>query len=206
MKKFILISSMFVLLWSLELKPYTVSVLVPRDAVSNGTLFVYMHDKGGAELVGKYTLSSHQGTIRSIAQTELEIITGNTLDNALVLEMVSSSNQTETSSYVVVSLEFDESINVIKVLVVKDNFFEDDLFDVLSLSANLEDDMSSFQKEMEYDAISELSHRVESLDIASKGTPELTYYQRCWLAYQMIKNYAYGKLERMISRLYHWQA
>ena len=204
MKKFILISSMFVFFLSLELKPYTVSVLVPRDVVSNGTLFVYMHDKHGAELVGKYTLSAHQGLIHSIAQKELELTTSYAHDNELVLEIVASNNQAESSSYVVVSLELDETVKVLKVLVVKDNFFEEDPFDVFSISAYESDEMKHFCEEMTVDTISDLSNNVADLDISvqSSKVHELTYYQKMMVMIKVSALILYGKTQRMLSSLY----
>lgn len=142
-----------------------VSVVIPKQyLVEKASLVLYMLDGLGNQCVGTCQLNETFEQ-RNILQEELQI------QNLDVLSELSNSIEIVNSSCpcdndVVLHIEFDKDIRVVRILIVKDSFLADDPFNILSINIGQERDVDDF------DALSDMIDGIDSSVMRSAASVE----------------------------------
>lgn len=142
-----------------------VSVVIPKQyLIEKASLVLYMLDELGNQCIGTCQLNEAFEQ-RNILQEELRI------QRPDILSELSNSIEIVNSSYprdndVVLHIEFDNDVRVVRILIVKDNLLADDPFDVLSISIGDENGMDDF------DVLSDMIDGIDSSTMRSVSSIE----------------------------------
>src|SRR5260370_1444510 len=132
MKKIIIL--LFCTMYSCQSKivASTFTIGVPQALLGeNSSLMVFMIDQIGNQHVGKYQLDNY-AKYRTILQKELEITTWQEADGLDSAVNLLDSQTSLDQDVVILHFEFDNTVKVLKVLVVKNSFLEDNPFEILT--------------------------------------------------------------------------
>lgn len=140
------------------LKTEAVSVVVPKQyLIEKASLVLYMLDEMGNQCVGMCQLNETFEQ-RTILQEDVRIQQFETLAQLSEFSIEISDCIYSCDNHVVLHIEFDNDIRVVRVLIVKDNLLASDSFDVVSIPDDLED---------EDDALSNLIEGIDSSAVAT---------------------------------------
>lgn len=158
MKK--IITLLFCLACSLQ-SLFTASVFtigVPQQLFDQkSSLMIYMVDQDGTQSVGKCHLDDI--CKRKIFQNQLEITTPQEEDCLDVIVDLMDFQATK-QDLILLHFEFENIVQILRVLVVKDSFLEEDLFDVLTFPCG-----TAVQNQPEFnDVFDPLSDLVDNVD------------------------------------------
>lgn len=132
-------------------------VAVPKKyLVEEASLVVYMLDALGNQCVG--TCRLHESfEQRNIVQKDLCIQRPDSLVQLSDSIEITSWSQPRDNE-VLLHIEFDENVQVVRVLIVKDNLLEEDSFDIVSIPVN---------SSMVVDDVDEFSNLIDGIDSAT---------------------------------------
>ena len=170
--------------------------------MQKASLVIYMVDEYGNQFAGKCQLDQDSGS-RKIAQSELEITSCADVDHlpSVVDLMISSS---ALGQEVVLNFEFDKSMAVLRILVVKDTLLEENPFDVISFPVGQH---SSVDDADEFDEFSSL---VDNVDMAmvetsmKKSKNSRSIFQQYITYAEIFALVQYGKARRAASDVASW--
>jgi hypothetical protein len=191
----------------------TFTIEVPQKLLDqNSSLMVYMIDQTGHQRVGKCQLDSNSKE-RKILQQELEMTTVQEAENfATVLNLMDKPALLD-QDIVIVHFEFDYAVRVLKILVVKNSFLEENLFDVLTLSIAENSEFEhnhhhTFEEfEDDLDVLSALVSNIdtkamaESIQQEQKKASRLDQYMLYAEIYMLMQ---YGRMKRAIQNMTSW--
>lgn len=145
-----------------------VSVVIPKQYLKEkASLVLYMLDGLGNQCVGTCQLSEAFER-RNILQEELRIQKSDGMSQlSESIEIVNSSFPCDND--VVLHIEFDNDIRVIRILIVKDNLLADDPFDVVSINIEQDCDLDDF------DALSDLIDGIDSSTMRSVSLKDQSF-------------------------------
>lgn len=181
---------------SQQLLSQATMIAVPKKClIEKASLVFVMLDQSGKECVGTCQLSE-QFEGRKILQDDLSIKSEIAFDNLQdSVDVTCSSKQCD--SEVLLHLEFDRELRVVKVLLVKDNLLADNPFDVLSINVATCDN--------EFDDLSALLASVDVEEVAASITePELSRLETCKLYLQVALAVQYSYARRKLSNAFSW--
>ena len=179
-----------------SLKAVAVSVVVPKQClVEKASLVLYMLDGFGQQSVGTCRLNEAFAT-RNILPQDLQIQAQETVDQLHNTIDVTHASQ-PCDHEIVLHIEFNTDIRVIRVLVVKDSLLADDPFDVLSISVA---DMSEVEEIDEFDQLSNLVDDIDPIKVNTNSSHSnnslLTQYSLYAKIYVMMQyKYAQRKMK-----------
>lgn len=135
-----------------------VSVVVPKQClVEKASLVLYMLDDLGHQQVGTCRLNEDFAT-RTILSQDVQIKAQESID-----QIANSIDVTHTSrvcdNEIVLHIEFNTEMHVVRVLVVKDNLLADDPFNVFSIPVG---DLSEVDDHDEFDSLTALVEDVDT--------------------------------------------
>lgn len=179
-----------------------VSIVVPKQClVEKASLVLYLLDGLGKQSVGTCRLDEAFAT-RNIVPQDLQIQAQETID-----QMTNSIDVTHNSQpcdhEIVLHIEFNADVRVVRVLVVKDNLLADDPFDVVSISVtNLQDSELD-----EFDDLDALVSDIDPVKVKNNSTDSenslLTQYALYAKIYMMMQyKYAQRKFKDFTKWLY----
>lgn len=159
MKKSIIIAMYFVFIANWQMcYAEAVSVVVPKKyLIEKASLVLYILDELGNQCIG--TCQLHEAfEQRNISQQDLFIQKEDVLirRSSDSIEIVHSSQPRDNE--VVLHIEFDNDVRVLRILIVKDNLLTDESFDVVTVA--VDDEMA----EDFYDDIDALTDLIDGID------------------------------------------
>lgn len=142
-----------------------VSVVIPKQyLIEKASLVLYMLDELGNQCVGTCQLNEAFEQ-RNILQEELRIQQPDILcELPDSIEIVNSSYPRDND--VVLHIEFDNDVRVVRILIVKDNLLADDPFDILSISIGDDKDADDF------DVLSDMIDGLDTVTMRSVSSIE----------------------------------
>jgi len=207
MKNKIILLCTVLLLSYAHLESSLFHIAVPEQLVEQqATLLLYMLDADGNQSVGKCQLDSSCRS-RSILQQELE------MTSCADAELMSTSidllhNQTEDQHAVVVCFELDGIVQVVRILVIKDCFLDNDPFDIVSVSFSSLD-FDGMCTEMADDELSSLATSIaehSASDIEHRSRNRTSFIEQYLLYAKIFMLMQYGKAQRAVRGVsYLWQ-
>lgn len=174
-------------------------IAVPEQLVEQqATLLLYMLDADGNQSIGKCQLNSSCRS-RSILQQELEITSCADADlMSIGIDLL--HNQIEDQQAVVVCFELDDIVQVVRILVIKDCFFDNDPFDIVSVSLNALD-LDSQCCEMADDELSSLATSIaqhSADELAYRSRSRVSFIEQYLLYAKIFMLMQYGKAQRAV--------
>lgn len=145
----------------------TFSIAVPAELLTKqATLLLCMLDEQGNHCIGKCHLHNEL-SLRAIVESDLEIAHSPAVDVMQAVELASSMNSSDTA--IVLHFEFDSSVQLLRILVVK-SFLEDDPFTIVTVAIDGFDALSDITNE--FDELSCLA--AETVDVQSSQVVQPT--------------------------------
>lgn len=186
----------------------TFTVGVPQEFVDqNSALMVYIVDSIGNLQIGRYQLDSKK-KCRTIFQNELEMTTWQEpefLDSAVNLL---DSQESLGQDVVILHFEFDHTVKILKILVVKSSFLEDNPFDVLTFPVEEQKKLHAFEEfDEEDDALDALVNNMDvgamekSIQEHDQQTSRLDQYMLYAEIYMLMQ---YGRVKRVVHNVTSW--
>lgn len=179
------------------------AIKVPEKfLMQKASLVIYMVDEFGNQCAGKCQLDQYSGS-RKIAQSELEITSCADIDylpNAIDL-MVSIS---QADQAVILNFEFDKSMAVLRILVIKDTLLEENPFDIISFPVGQH---SSVDNADEFDEFSNLVDNVDMTMVETsmkKSKNSRSLFQQYITYAEIFALVQYGKAKRAASNVASW--
>ncbi|MBP7854454.1 hypothetical protein KAZ82_00795 [Candidatus Babeliales bacterium] len=192
----------------LKLQACVVSIGVPESLCAENTaLMIYFQDVYGKEFIGKCTLSQ-TSTQQIIAQSDLKITeAANVAHFDTIADVTNISAQ--SAEVVILHVEIDCTMKVLKILVVQDSFLADTMFDVwtLSLSERNEFEMnnhrfSEFENEQDsLDNLTALAELVDTqkLDDSLQHAGQVSTWQKYVVLAEIYMLMQYGRVKRAMQ-------
>lgn len=192
----------------------TFTIEVPQILLEqNSSLMVYMIDQTGHQRVGKCQLDSNSKD-RKILQNELEMTTVQEADSLDSVVDLMDSQVSLSQDVVILHFEFDNVVKVLRILVVKNSFLEDEPFDIFTLplspneSKELDQNHHAFQEfENDLDALSALVENVSAQEIQESSQQEdsrLFRANQYMLYAEIYMLMQYGRLKRAVHNMTSW--
>lgn len=156
-----------------------VSVVIPKQyLIEQASLVLYMLDELGNQCIG--TCQLHEAfERRNILQEELRIQQPDILSElSNSIEIVNSLHPRDND--VVLHIEFDNDVRVVRILIVKDNLLADNPFDVLSISIGDENSIDDF------DALSDMIDGIDCSTMRSVSSAEQEHSLGQYILYAKI--------------------
>ena len=175
-----------------------VSVVVPKQyLIEKASLVLYMLDGLGHQCVGTCRLDEVFER-RNILQQDLLIQESDSLTQLLnSIEITNSSHARDNE--VMLHIEFDSDVRVVRILIVKENFSEKDSFDTLSIAVADDQGLDDF------DALSDL---IDGIDSSTMRTVATVKQNSSWNQYGLYaKIYCmmqYKQAKRKMKYLTAW--
>lgn len=184
------------------------TIEVPQELLEKkSSLIIYMLDSNGNQCIGKCQLdSSHLS--RKISQNELQLATceeANRFDTVVDLMVP----QTGSANVVVLHFEFDSSVRILRMLVVKESLLEENPFDVLTVDQTsfevMHHEFSEFEND--FDALSDLVANVDSaamdksIERQEQQSSRLGQYMLYAEIYMLMQ---YGRMKRIVNDVTSW--
>jgi len=206
MKKISMTILSLLLIIDVQLWASSFRITVPEKLVEeNVTLLLYMLDGNGNQSVGKFHLDQNVVS-RVILQQELEM----TSCDDIALMQTSDLREADLSldeQAVVVCFELDQSVQVIRILVVKDCLFDvDPLFDIVSLSFNALE-FEHFYDDAEFDELSSLTQTLSeqsSETLANCSESHATWFDQYMAYAKIFVLMQYSKASRAVRGVSSW--
>lgn len=179
-----------------------VSVVVPKKyLIEKASLVLYILDESGNQCVG--TCQLHEAfEQRNISQRDLciqreDIVMQLSSDS---VEIVHSSQPRDNE--VVLHIEFDNDVRVLRILIVKDNLLADDPFDVVTVSIDHDIEEESCD---DFDALTDLIDGIDSSSFSMNSDVEkkslVSQYALYAKIYCMMQ---YNHARRNVNKLTAW--
>lgn len=180
------------------------SIGVPQELFDQkSSLIIYMVDLAGNQHVGKCQLDQNN-RCRKISQNELEMTTFEAVHNLdTAFDLTASQNDME--NVVVLHFEFDNSVRVLQVLVVKETLLEDNPFDVLTLSlanADFESKHHEFEDDPDLDALETFAQNIGNEQIKKsmkENYSKASLFEQYVLYAKIYMMMQYGYVKRTMS-------
>ncbi|MBM17742.1 MAG: hypothetical protein CL947_01580 [Epsilonproteobacteria bacterium] len=202
-KKFLSVVAAFCIGYWHQTDAEAVSIVVPKQClVEKASLVLYMLDDLGQPCVGTCRLSETFEQ-KTILQKDLQIQFQDCIDkvsNSIDVTHTSKPKEHE----VLLHIEFQEDMKVMRVLIVKDTLLADNPFDVLSIPVN-NVDMPTIQEEDEFDHLSDLVVDIDPVKIkksAMKYQPQSLHQYALYAKIYVMMQYKYVK--RKFQNLAQW--
>jgi hypothetical protein len=181
------------------------AIKVPEKFLTQkASLVIYMVDELGNQFAGKCQLDQDSGS-RKIAQSELEITSYADIDHLPnVIDLMISSGQVDQG--VILNFEFDRSMAVFRILVIKDTLLEENPFDIISFPVGQH---SSVDDADEFDEFSNLVDNVDMTMVETsmkKSKNSRSLFQQYITYAEIFALVQYGKAKRAASNVASWLA
>lgn len=196
----------FLLLSCMYLESSLFHIAVPEMLVDEqATLVLYMLDTQGNQSVGKLQLDSSCRS-RSILQAELQITSCCEVDLIGATSMDLLHQDASDLQSVVVCFELDDIVQVMRILVIKDCFLDNDPFDIVSVDFNALDMQCAnlSQEQDEFGALVESiqSHSLDHVSYQSRNTT--SNFEQYLLYAKIFMLMQYGKAQRVMRGMSSW--
>jgi len=170
--------------------------------MQKAALVIYMVDDFGNQCIGKCQLDQHSAS-RKISQSELEITSCVEVDSLPhVIDLMVSTQGLEQE--VLLHFEFDKSMAVLRILVVKDTLLEEDPFNVLSFPVA---QRSLAEGVDEFDEFSMLVNDVDTTRVESsmeKSKNNRSMFEKYMMYAEIFALVQYGKAKRAANNVASW--
>ncbi len=194
-----------------QLVASTLTIQVPQALLEqNSSLMVYMVDGFGQQSIGKCHIDS-QSKYRTIVQQELEITTLQEAEKFSNVIDLTNSQQILQQDVVILHFQLDSSIQILRILIVKNSFLEENPFDVLTLSVvqstQFEQNHHSFHEFEDSDPLTALLDNVDTDSFEaslSEQTRSISFLEQCKLYAEIYMLLQYGKVKRAVSNVGSW--
>lgn len=199
MKNKILTIALCVLSCYQQVAAEAISFAVPKQCLADkSSLVLVMRDDYGNECVGTCQLDEQFAT-RKILKEDLAI-----RSEAMFSKLPDTIDITQTGKAheheIMLHVEFDKDLQVVKVLLIKDNLLADHPFDVISIEVNK---LKNVIQEEE-DEFSALLDDVDTDVVDAIEAPKLTTLQTCKIYLQVAFAMQYSLAKRKMSNLKSW--
>ncbi|OGB86331.1 hypothetical protein A3J41_03130 [candidate division TM6 bacterium RIFCSPHIGHO2_12_FULL_38_8] len=191
----------------------TFTIAVPQEFLGqDSSLMVYMIDQAGCQHVGKCQVDSCSAKDIQILQNQLEITTLQEAEHFDTVVDLMTRQETLGQDVVMLHFEFDHEIQVLRVLVVKNSFLEDNPFDVLTLSLKeakefdqnhhtfkeFEDDMDALTKLVDNVDCAVMEQAIQQQDQQASRLKQYMLYAEIYMLMQ------YGRMKRAMHGVTSW--
>ena len=187
------------------------TIEVPQALLGqDSSLMIYMIDDLGHQHVGKCHIDSH-AKYRKILQNELELTTLQEAENFATVIDVTNASETLQQDVVILHFELDSFVKILRILVVKNSFLEENPFDVLTLSVaqdkKFEQNQHSFTEFEEDDLLSALVDNMDPQAMEqslSEQQNTMSLLQQCKLYAEIYMLMQYGRVKRAVHNMSSW--
>lgn len=214
MKKIITLICCLLYSYGASIFASTFTIQVPQALLGqNSSLMVYMVDDLGQQHIGKCFVDN-QLKYRTIVQQELEMTTIQEAESFVHVVDLTNSEQILQQDVVILHFELNTSVRILRILIVKDSFLEENPFDVLTLSVAQNDQFEQNHHSFyEFDTTSDdLSLLVDNVDTESleKSLSDqhdsISFLDKCKLYAEIYMLLQYGKVKRAVNNISSWFA
>lgn len=196
-----------ILLTIFSIESSSFQLIVPEMLVDQqASLLLYLQDQYGNQSVGKCQLTSSCRS-RSIFQHELELTT--CADAALIdaTSVEAMFQQAKNQDSIVVCFEFDETVQVLRILVIKDCLLDSDPFDIVSLPmSSLDLDFDVVAQENQIDELAALTESITAGDVTelTRNAARQAWFEQYMAYAKIFMLMQYGKAQRAMRGMSSW--
>lgn len=212
MKKIITLLCCLMYSYGAQFFASTFTIEVPQALLGqDSSLMIYMIDNFGHQQVGKCQVDS-RAKYRTILQNELELTTIQEAESFATFVDVTNSQAALQQDVVILHFELDSCVRILRILVVKNSFLEDNPFDVLTLSVqqnkDLENKHHSFDEfEEDLDPLFALVENVDAQAMEESLSAQhqtMSTLEQCKLYAEIYMLMQYGKVKRAMHNMSSW--
>ena len=139
LKKFGMIS-IFITIWSIEFQACMQTIAIPaKDFCAGNSLLIITRDLDGLEEVSGY-ISFDEGKTEysqdEIFQHHIPLVSIKEQPQAIISEVQQDNNTINDDVVIYLYLQIDSDLNIVRVLVIKNNLLADNPFDIIEYSTS----------------------------------------------------------------------
>lgn len=194
----------FCLLYSYGALIHTMSLSIHVPEImfeQHASLMLYLQDQSGDQFVGAYSLSDVNKS-RTISEKELAVTSVQAADRCNpILDLTNQQSDSES----VIVVHFQRDVTLLKVLVVKESFLEEDPFGILMLPIKEQEEFDqnhhTFSEfDSDEDPLDAITFLAENADTKSSDLEsETSTIRQCMLYVEIYMLMQYGKLKRSVQ-------
>jgi hypothetical protein len=196
----------------MQLNASIFTIEVPQAFLGqDSSLMIYMVDDLGHQHVGKCHIDSH-AKYRKILQNDLELTTVQEAESFATVVDVTNVSEVLQQDVVILHFELDSSMRILRILIVKNSFLEDNPFDVLTLSVaqqkDFEENHHNFNEfDEELDSLSALVDNIDTQAIEASMSEQnhaISLLDQCKLYAEIYMLMQYGRVKRAVHKMSSW--
>jgi hypothetical protein len=197
MKKIITLLCCLLYSYGFQLEASVLSIAVPEKLLGEqSSLMIFMQDPNGTQMVGRCHLNNETIT-KKITQNQLQLTTLQEASSFDTIADLTDSVQ-NACEFVLLEFEHDSSLQVFKILVVKDSFLAENPFDIWTFRH----DFAEFGKDE--DELAFLSEIAEGVDVQAleqqsmQDQQKVSMFKQYMVYAQIFMLMQYGKVKRNV--------
>ncbi|MBP6892107.1 hypothetical protein KBB68_00855 [Candidatus Babeliales bacterium] len=212
MKKIITLLCCLMYSYGAQLRASVFTIEVPQVFLGqDSSLMIYMVDDLGHQHVGKCQIDSHTKYCK-ILQNELELTTMQEAESFATIVDVTNSSEILQQDVVILHFELDSSMRILRILIVKNFFLEENPFDVLTFSVaqkkDFEQNQHSFNEfEEDVDPLFALLDNIDTRAIEASMSEQqqtMSLLDQCKLYAEIYMLMQYGRVKRAVNKMSSW--